>query len=309
MKTPHTLEQQLQELADLMPDAETTSSAVANARQAVLATGGPATVSRATVFAGFPFRLAALRVAASLLVVGAVVGLVVSGLSPTIAFADVLDETAHVKTVQYTETRTGKANGNRLNMPTEIVKYTILGRSKQRQEVVAVIPGDPLPEGTSWAQPAVGIVTISDLARGEIVSLDTHRKTFREVKGFLSLKEDGTISKHQVKAAPEVDFYSRMREFPADDAERLPAKEIAGKKAVGFRMAETFETQGGVDSWTRTYWVDAATKLPVQVEVSYKSTNPGAAASKWVLSDIVFDEPIDESLLSIERPAGYTVSK
>ncbi len=105
--------------------------------------------------------------------------------------------------------------------------------------------------------------------------------------------------------APEVDFYKRIREFPAEGAVRLPPRKINEKHVVGFRTTKSVKLQRGVDTWTRTFWINPGSSLPVQIEIKFESTNPSSGESEWVLSDIVFDEPIDESLLSTEPPEGY----
>lgn len=307
MNLPDKLSQHLEQIACIRPDAEATRTAVVTARQSVLAADAPVARNQVAVFLEYFVRVVALRVAASLLVAGAVLGFVISSLGPSVAFADVVDQISQLKTVQYAETRTGRSSDGKLRSPTEIARYTVLGRSRQRQEVTAVIPGDPLPDGQEWSHAAIGVATVSDLASGKIVRLDTNRKVFSEVKAFMSLEEDGSITKHDVKPAPEVDFYRNLRAVPIDDAERLPAKTIEGKKVIGFRTTETLDRQRGVDTWSRTYWVDPVSKLPVQIEVTSESTVPGFGSSRWVLSDLVFDEPIDEGLLSTDPPKGYTV--
>ena len=130
------------------------------------------------------------------------------------------------------------------------------------------------------------------------------------MKGFASVsRDDGKISESKVAPAPEVDFYKNMREFPADKAERIAGREVAGHQVIGFRTTEKTQRKQGVDTWTRTYWVDTRSKLPVQIEVTSESTDPDMGQSRWVLSDIVFDEPIDASLVSTEPPHGYTERK
>jgi outer membrane lipoprotein-sorting protein len=115
------------------------------------------------------------------------------------------------------------------------------------------------------------------------------------------------VSESKVAPAPEVDFYARMRDVPTESAEELPAREIEGTKVLGFRTVEKHERPRGVDTWTRTYWVDAETKLPLQIETTVESTDPRHGQSRWIQSDIVFDEPLDESLFSTDPPEGYTV--
>jgi outer membrane lipoprotein-sorting protein len=196
--------------------------------------------------------------------------------------------------------------------PIEVKKVTILGRSRMREEWISVTPGEPLPDGAEWYADASqqGIVMISDLARGRIVTLDPKTKTFSVVKAFASMSpDDGKIAVSKVAPAPEVDFFKSLQLFPADRAERIAAREVAGRKAIGFRTTEKTKRKQGVDTWTRTYWVDTQSKLPVQIEVTSESTDPAMGQSRWVLSDIVFDQPVDAPLVSTEPPQGYTVGK
>ena len=224
------------------------------------------------------------------------------------AFAQVVEQLQRVKTVQYTETRSHLPRPGKPAGPTTVTKYWIQGRSQQRQEIVSTTKGDPLPEGRAWSIAPVGMASVSNLVTGKTVSLDTKEKVFSEIKGFLSIDPDtGELNETKPHPMPEVDFYRQIRDFPADEAERLPEQTLDDRKVVGFRTVESNERPGGVDSWTRTYWVDAESNLPVQVEVTFTSTQPTMGHSKWVLSDIVFDEPLDESLFSTEPPEGYTV--
>jgi outer membrane lipoprotein-sorting protein len=148
---------------------------------------------------------------------------------------------------------------------------------------------------------------IGDWTIGKLVTLNPADKTFSEAKFFASIQDDGKIEKTPIAAAPEVDFYKQMREFSAKDAERLPQRDIDSKSVVGFRTIEVIKRPTGTDTWTRTYWVDPVTNLPVQIEVTAESTDPHRGQSKWVQSDIVFDAPLDELLFSTDPPEGYTV--
>jgi outer membrane lipoprotein-sorting protein len=121
--------------------------------------------------------------------------------------------------------------------------------------------------------------------------------------------DDGKIAVSKVVPAPEVDFFKSLQLFPADRAEHIAAREVAGRKAIGFRTTEKTRRKQGVDTWTRTYWIDTQSNMPVQIEVTSESTDPDMGQSRWVLSDFVFDLPVDESLVSTEAPQGYTVSK
>lgn len=223
------------------------------------------------------------------------------------AFAQVVDRVERTKTVQYLETRMHVPRPGEARGPITTTRVMILGRSLERRETIAEAAGEPLEQGHSWVRASLGI-SINDYANGKLVFLDPKNKTFREAKTIFSLSgADDKISETKVVPAPQADFYARIRDFPSDKAERLPDREIDGKMVHTFRTVEKTESAGGVMTWTRTYWVDAKTNLPLQIETESTSTDPRMASSHWILSDIVFDEPLDESLFSTSPPKGYTV--
>jgi outer membrane lipoprotein-sorting protein len=238
------------------------------------------------------------------------VELAVISSSPNIAFAQVVSQLDEVKSVQYTETRSDIPRAGELRGPTEVKKVTILGRSRMREEWTSVTAGDPLPKGDEWSAAEQGTIIVTDLLRGRYLTLDPKTKTYSFIVNFASISpDDGKISISKAAAAPEVDFFKSLRLFPAVDAEHLPARDVAGHKMIGFRSIEKTQHKNGLETWTRTYWVDPKSKLPVQIEITSESTDPNMGQSRWVLSDIVFDQAVDESLLSTEPPKGYTENK
>ncbi|MBW7991701.1 MAG: zf-HC2 domain-containing protein [Planctomycetes bacterium] len=76
---------------------------------------------------------------------------------------------------------------------------------------------------------------------------------------------------------------------PGFEAKELGEKEIDGQKVVGF-SAGVF-----------TIWADAETALPVRIEVE--------TPLSMVFKNFQFDVPVDESLVSMDVPDGYTVQK
>lgn len=306
MNDRRNLRSQLQELSQVAPSAEMTDRALAVTRETLL---GASAVDQARLRRFIVHATETALATAAVLIIATVTLLsLFSSSSPTVAYAQVVAQVQQVNTLQYLETRTSYSPQRKLRGPTEVTKVTILGRSRERRELISVAKGDPLPDGSAWTMPEVGAVIISDCARGKYVDLNIKDKTFQVVQGFAALSpDDGTISTTKPAPAPEVDFYKRIREFPAEEAERLPLQEINGRKAVGFRTIETVKRKRGVDTWTRTYWIDPDSNLPVKIEVKFESTHPFMGESEWVLSELIFDAPIDESLLSTEPPEGYKI--
>ncbi len=83
---------------------------------------------------------------------------------------------------------------------------------------------------------------------------------------------------------------------PGAQRESLGEKEIDGRRVVGFSLSAR-----GV---TINVWGDPKTRLPVHIE----STIAMAPHLKITQSDFEFNVPMDESLFSLEPPAGYEVT-
>lgn len=291
----------LSELADIEPGVDATQRAVERAQATVVH------VTTASVPTKTKIRMVPRTIAAA---AAAVAGVFLLGhwLIPYvsfggIAFAQVQQQVAKTKTVQYVETRTDRAQDNRL-LEKSAKQVMILGTYMMREEVKTV-PGKNSVGGAVPTQPA-SYVVIYDAKNGKLVTLVPEKKTFVKIQRILGIDDDGKVVESKVTPNPQADFYTRIRKFPADKAKKLPARNVAGKVATGFVFEEKIKSNHGTDTWTRTYWVDADTKLPLRIEVNFRTTNPIMGNTDWVQSDIVFDVPFDRSLFSTEVPAGYT---
>ena len=85
---------------------------------------------------------------------------------------------------------------------------------------------------------------------------------------------------------------SRVKDNPDADIQDLGEKEINGQKAVGFYV------KGFHDGLT--IWANKKTSLPIRIEFAEGKTST-------VIKNIKFDVPLEESLVSMEVPAGYTL--
>jgi outer membrane lipoprotein-sorting protein len=97
-------------------------------------------------------------------------------------------------------------------------------------------------------------------------------------------------------------FYEMIRNMAKDVVENLPEKTIGSKKAVGYRVRVEF----GDEKKEANVWVDADTKLPVRVELSEKDKTGRGIAT--VISDFVFDAPMNPTLFRMTPPEGYQVT-
>ena len=143
-----------------------------------------------------------------------------------------------------------------------------------------------LPDKSKW-------VVIKDLSQGKSLTLVPALKTATVLTSTSNRKDE----------TPEYDasVFFRLFQLVAEDKpgierESLGEKEIDGRKVVGFHISSQPNDL--------IMWGDAKTGLPVRVEVTM-----GIEGSvKATFSDFVFNDDTDESLFSLEPPAGYTVT-
>lgn len=294
---------EMRRLSRVAPDADSTARAIARARGAALrAATSEAPRSRRRILV----RGAWLGVAATLLLLVAgerwLAGL---GPSRALAFGQVQERVNRTKSVQYVQRRKDRTKQNQL-APQEMRKVMILGAHRMREEVTTTTAGDPLPEGEIWASSPEEYVMIHNYGTGKFIALFPKKRTFNASQTILGIDVDsGEVKESKLKAIPQADFYQRLRDVPTDKAKRLPGRQIDGREAIGFQVVEKLERRNGVSTSTRTYWVDAASKLPVRIEISLQHTDPMMVDTEFVQSDFVFDAPIDESLFSTDPPPGY----
>jgi hypothetical protein len=89
---------------------------------------------------------------------------------------------------------------------------------------------------------------------------------------------------------------SEVKDDPDADIQDLGEKEINGQKAVGFYVK-------GLGSIELTIWANKKTSLPIRIEFTEGKTSTVTT----VIKNIEFDVPLEESLVSMEVPADYTL--
>jgi predicted anti-sigma-YlaC factor YlaD len=85
-----------------------------------------------------------------------------------------------------------------------------------------------------------------------------------------------------------------VKDQPDIPVQELGQREIDGRKAVGFLVRGQNEQI--------TIWADSRTAQPIRIEMLLGQT-------LYILKNIEFDVPIEESLVSMDVPAGYTLSQ
>jgi len=133
---------------------------------------------------------------------------------------------------------------------------------------------------------ADGFVTIVHASEGEVKGLNL----IPLQKKYNTFGFSNTPDKHDT--GPYVSL-EKLRALPNQADEALGQKPIDGRTLEGYRVRET--------DMTTTVWVDPKTGEPVRVEMEF----PAAPGMNMVLSDFRFDVQLDDSLFSLEPPAGY----
>lgn len=138
------------------------------------------------------------------------------------------------------------------------------------------------------------VVVVQDLSQRKSLMLVPASKT-ATVLTSTSERNDKTP---EFDAAVFFRLFQLIAEKPdAVEHESLGEKELDDRNVVGFRMSS--------QAHELTLWGDPNTGLPVRVE-----TTSGIEGSvKATFSDFVFNADMDESLFSLEPPAGYTVTE
>ena len=216
------------------------------------------------------------RVSAAAVLVLAIAGVALwfHGGGATFAFADYIAPILEAKTAKFKTTTEIKGPP----AATIMAEVMVLDATRVRHEMGA--PNRPKA------------VMIFDWGRGKSLTLDPVNKKAMVVSV-------ANLTKEQVA---QQDMFASFRSILLDardkpDVKREPLgeKDIDGRRVVGFRVSSRVMVV--------SLWGDPKTGLPVLAE----TTTAMYPDAKTTMSDFVFNVDMDESLFSVEPPAGYTV--
>lgn len=130
------------------------------------------------------------------------------------------------------------------------------------------------------------LTQILDLEGGQMLVLDTESKvgSYINIEGQL---QDAT--QNYVKFLKQV-----IRQVQDGQVEKIGEQTIDGQKAIGF--------VGRGQNEEVTIWADAETGHPLRIELH-------VGQMYAVMKNLQFDEPVDEALVSMNLPDGYTLQK
>ena len=136
-----------------------------------------------------------------------------------------------------------------------------------------------MPDGTVMIHGAGSSLILSPVAR------TANRMNYTGVAG------------HEVQAHSEVNMVEAMKSLGDSKGESVGEKTFEGVVATGFRT----KLAGN----TATIWADKKTALPVRIEMTMSI---GSIESVMVMDHFQIDPPLEDSLFSLDPPAGYTLT-
>jgi len=220
-------------------------------------------------------RIAAAAVVAVAVIVGS------QFLGSTVTFAQVIEPILNARTVVL-DYVIGEG-------PDALEMHDIVIGSRIRRTVSNIDKTKILDSRVRSALSNMDTTMILDLEDGRMLTLValgvTKIASYNDIQGT-GLEGTGSV----------LDFVrnvvSRVKDNPDADIQDLGEKEINGQKAVGFYV------KGFNDGLT--IWANKKTSLPIRIEITEGKTST-------VIKNIEFDVPLEESLVSMEVPAGYTM--
>ncbi len=160
---------------------------------------------------------------------------------------------------------------------------TVLGEDEGGPAFHDLVKGSRIRRTVSDRQDVV----IIDLDSGRMLTLDPKNK------GAVYVNIQGAVvegTKSYLGLVREI--VTRLNARPDLPVKQLGRQTIDGQEAVGLEVSE--------DNTQLTIWADARTALPVRIEVQQ-------GQSFTILKNIEFDVPVEDSLISLDVPAGYTL--
>lgn len=137
--------------------------------------------------------------------------------------------------------------------------------------------------------------TFSNMATVLIIDLDSARMLTLdpEGKGAVYVDIQGPLREGTRNYIELVrDIVVKLEDDPNIPVQKLGQQEIEGRKAVGFHVSD--------QNIELTIWADSKTALPIRIELLQGRT-------RTIIKNIEFDVPLDDRLVSMDVPTGYTL--
>ena len=166
----------------------------------------------------------------------------------------------------------------------ETVKYDmIIGQEGSGAVITDMVKGSKIRRTIEGVIQA----SIIDLASSKVMVLEEDTKTAI----YIDLKNLPSTPNYVERLR---NLITKLESSPEFEVKKLGEKLIDGKEAVGF-----LATCEGIEV---TIWADAKTAIPIRIEQKEPNLNV-------ICKNFQFDMEMDDSLFSMEVPAGYTLQQ
>ena len=133
-----------------------------------------------------------------------------------------------------------------------------------------------------------GAVTILDTSKNKLLVLNPMIKT-------AFAREIGELNPGPENQATEIfDWIEKIKNTTGQNAQSIGTRQIDGREARGFMLSEQ-----GMDY---TVWADARDGMPLRIEIPLELGN---LKTTVVMSDLSFDQPLDDTLFNVQPPEDY----
>lgn len=244
-------------------------------------------------------RMAIPIAAAVLLALGGLVYVEsLTSVGPPVAWADVAAKLRDARTLTYSS----RIQGSTLPMTARHwMKVPGLMRMESSNGFISIMDGDPetqlfldAPTKTAYfaKSPRKGT------APGEAKSAPPTDQ--KPEGGYATFVPDVQVVDRVRPEGDKFEFsgFDKLRNMADKKGEPIGKKQIGEVDAQGFRIQEN-----GI---SYTAWIDPSTRLPLLIEHTFSA---GGKKLTTIMSDFVFDVPLDDALFSIKPPTGYKVSE
>ena len=133
--------------------------------------------------------------------------------------------------------------------------------------------------------------TLTDKRAGNHLYMDSQRKV-----AWQPSVEMRDITSHSV-----YELFTNYRQMPGYSVKKLGKERIGGRLFVRFRLTAPHKLFGPLQY---DIWTDPETRLPTRVD--FTGHAPDGQTLEQVMTDIVFDEPLDDALFDFE-PEGFQI--
>jgi len=200
-----------------------------------------------------------------------------TGNGGNMAFADVINQVKLVRSAEFRMTGT-----------------IVFPDQRTQKYVMHVIMADPARVRIEYIEGDVMVGTIS------VYDYHTHKNLTLMPAQKTAMAQDLELGPKKSKQLEQINIIDEMRTWNSDASKPVGKRQIHGRPASGFRTSQP----GFGES---TVWADDQTRLPVEIEGKMQAD--GLPKVTVVYTDFLWDQQIDETLLSTTPPVGYEVQK